>query len=47
MELIFPVLIISALFSPTELQTLQAGEGGYPGDDREAPQEHAARADDR
>lgn len=30
-----------------ELQTLQTGEGGYPGDDREAPQEPATIPDDR
>lgn len=32
---------------PTELQTLQAGESRYPGDDSEALAEPAARADER
>lgn len=35
------------MFRPTELQTLQAGESGHPGDDSEALEEPAARPDER
>lgn len=34
-------------FACLEFQTLQTGEGRYPGDDCEAPQEPAATSDDR
>ena len=34
-------------FLRSELQTLQAGEGGHPGDDCEAPEEPAEAPDDR
>lgn len=35
------------LLCPAELQTLQVGESRYPGNDSEALEEPAARADER